>query len=107
DRGLRGTKLRTRPKVRLGRVLSLSQKGLVEYIIRSLIRERPRLLPWTFENLSVIEVARYLLRYKSKSLQGFYTICDTVYRYTQWLGYSPDQIIADIKDSEGVPLQPR
>src|SRR5947208_3369971 len=62
DRGLRGTRLRTRPKVRLGRVLSLSQKGLVEYIIRSLIRERPRLLPWAFENLSVIEVARYLLR---------------------------------------------
>ncbi len=57
------------------------------------------------ENETLIELARYFLRYRSGSLQSFYAYTDTVSRYSAWLSNTPDQIIADAKSGSG-PADP-
>jgi len=97
ERSPKGYRLKRSVTVPLARILAVGQPGLVEYIIHSLIRERPGLIPFALENQSLIELARYFLRYRSGSLQSFYAYTDTITRYSAWLGHSPDQIIADVK----------
>jgi len=97
ERSPKGYKLKTSVTLPLERILSVGQKGLVEYIVNSLIRERPSLIAFALENVSLIELARYFLRYHTGSLQSLYAYTDTVSRYSSWLSHSPDQIIADMK----------
>lgn len=78
-------------------ILAVGQRSLVEYIVRSLVSERPRLIPFALENESLIALARYFLRYRSGSLQSFYAYADTISRFSAWLGHAPDQIVADVK----------
>jgi len=98
----KGYKLKTSVTVLLDRILAVGQKGLVEYVIHSLIRERPILIPFAVGNETIIELARYFLRYRSGSLQSFYAYTDTISRFSAWLGNTPDRIIADAKDEKGL-----
>lgn len=103
-------KLKTPVAVKLERVLEVGEKGLVDYIIRSCIREQPGLIPYIFENKTLVKVARHLLR---DNCSGSYSTCRNyaaaIKKYAKWLGdgtpegYTPDQIIADIKNEETIP----
>ena len=97
QRSLRGSKLKTSVKFSVEKLLSLGQKGLAEYIISSLIGQRPILIPWVLENRSIIAFARYMLRSRSGSLMGFYSYSNTVNIYCRRLDTSPDAIIEDVK----------
>ena len=103
ERSPKGYRLKTSVMVPLERILAVGQRGLVEYIVNSLIRERPILIPFLLENQSLIELARYFLRYRSGSLQSLYAYTDTISRFAAWLGNAPDQIIADAKGENGLP----
>jgi site-specific recombinase XerD len=103
DHSPKGYKLKTPVTIPLARILAVGQRGLVEYILTSLIRERPRLVPFVLENQSIIELASYFLRYRSGSLQSLYAYTDTIGRYSAWLGHGPDEIIADVKGKNGLP----
>ena len=107
DYSPKGYRLKTKIVIPLELLLAVGEKGLVEYVINSLIRERPILIPFALQNLSILELARYFLRYCSGSLQSFYSYTDTVSRYSSWLGYSPDRIVADINDKKGLPKPAR
>jgi site-specific recombinase XerD len=101
ERSPKGYKLKTPVTVPVDRLLTVGQRGLAEYIINSLIAQRPRLIPWVLENQSLIELARYLLRSRSGSLMGFYVYTNTVHQYSTRLGFSPDQIITDVTPTSG------
>ena len=101
-RSPKGYKLKTPVTIPLETILAVGQRGLAEYIVRSLVSERPRLIPLALENESLVALARYFLRYRSGSLQSFYAYADTVSRFSTWLGNSPDQILSDVKQESGL-----
>jgi site-specific recombinase XerD len=107
ERSAKGYKLKTPVTISLERILAVGQKGLVEYIVRSLVSERPRLIPLVFENETLVALARYFLRYRSGSLQSFYAYTDTISRFSAWLGNSPDQILSDVKTKDSLPIPSR
>ena len=102
ERSAKGYRLKKAVMLSLDKILAVGQKGLVEYIINSLICERPILIPLALGNDSIISLARYFLRYRSGSLQSFYAYTDTISRYSALLGNTPDQIIADAKSESGL-----
>lgn len=101
ERSPRGYKLKTPVSVPVEKLLAVGQRGLVEYIINSLITQRPRLIPWILENSTLIKLAHYLLRSRSGSLMGFYVYANTVHQYSTRLNSQPDQIIADLFSASG------
>jgi site-specific recombinase XerD len=66
------------------------------------LAERPRLIPFVLENQSLLELARYLLRYRTGSPKTLYVNVDAIARYSQRLGTSPDALVSDVKNTEGL-----
>jgi len=94
---LRGWRFKTPVRVPLQKVLDVREKGLIVYILRAFASERANLIPWVFENQSLVRLARHFLRHYSGSTQTFYTYVDSLSRYSRFLGHSPDFIIQDVK----------
>lgn len=102
ERSPKGYKLKTPTTIPLERILAVGQRGLVEYVVRSLASERPRLIPFVFENKSLLELARYYLRYRTGSAKTLYVNVDCIARYTKRLGHEPDALISDVKNENGL-----
>jgi site-specific recombinase XerD len=100
DHSPKGYKLKTPVTVPVEKILQVGQPGLVEYVLRSLLAERPRLIPFVLENQSLVEMARYLLRYRTGSPKTLYVNVDAIARYVQRLGISPDALISDVKTTD-------
>ena len=99
----KGWTLKKPARIPLSRLQNLPSRGLAEYIVASLIRERPDLIPFALENQSLIEMGNYLLRYHTGSLQAYYTYTQTVKQYSDWIGYPPDRILHDLAGPNGLP----
>jgi site-specific recombinase XerD len=99
----RGWKLKEPVKVPLGKVLATKEKGLIAYIISTFASERPKLVPFVFENQTLIRLARYFLRHCSGSPMSLYGYTDAVHRYARYLGHSPDTLISDAKHGGNLP----
>ena len=97
EHSLRGWRLRQTVKLNLEQVLATKEKGLIAYILKSFISERPALLVFVFDNKSIIKMARHFLRHCSGSLSSCCNYIAQVQKYSTWLGYSPDLIIQDVK----------
>ena len=102
ERSARGT-LKQPVKIPLRSIYEVSSKGLVKYVIASLSQERPKLIPYVLDNKSVLKLANYLLRYRTGSPKTLYLYADCIWRYTTRTGISPDQLISDIIDGNGLP----
>lgn len=98
-----GRRLRTPISVPVDQILAVGQDGLVRYIFDSFLPERPKLIPFVFENRSLIELANYLLRFRSGSHKTFYLYTHLLEYFSRWVGRKPDGIIADIMGSGGSP----
>src|SRR6266516_1973823 len=94
--GFKGYPLKKSVSVQVNRVLDVGEKGICEYIFRSLVPQRPALIPWVLENKSLLELAAYMLRARSGSKMGFYGYTNTVSLYCRRLNTEPDQLIADV-----------
>ena len=103
EESLRGYKLRQPVTVDLDKMLSAREKGLVTYIINTFLNDRPAIIPFVFNNESVIRLARHFLRHCSASHDSCRSYTVQVQKYSSWLGYSPDQLIADIKPVGNIP----
>jgi site-specific recombinase XerD len=90
-------------KIPIEHVLNAGQRGVVDYIIRSLSSERPQLIPFAFQNETVLKLAKYLLRYQTGSPKTLYLYIDCISRYSRWLDHSPDMIIHDVKAGGNIP----
>jgi site-specific recombinase XerD len=96
-------KLKTPIAIELDKVLAAGEKGLVDFIIRSCIQEQPVLIPYIFENKTLLKLARHFLRDCSKSLNSCRSYTAGVKKYATWLAYTPDQIIDDVKPVGAIP----
>jgi site-specific recombinase XerD len=103
ERSFRGYTLKKPVKIPLRNIYQVSSKGLVKYVIASLSQERPVLIPYVFENRSLLKLANYLLRYRTGSHKTLYLYVDCIWRYTNRAGLSPDQLISDVIDRNGLP----
>lgn len=97
ERSLNDWKLRQPVSIELNKVLAVKEKGLIDYIIRSCLNERPALIPYIFEYQSLTKMARHFLRHCSASYHSCQKYSACLKKYADWLGYSPDIIIADVK----------
>src|SRR5713101_643450 len=98
EKSLRGWPLRRPVRVALETVLEAREKGLVEYVLQAFGSERSTLIPWVFENQSLLKLARHFLRRFSGSPMTLYTYADTLSRYSRYLGHNPDVILQDVKN---------
>jgi site-specific recombinase XerD len=103
ERSARGYTLKKPIKIPLRSIYEVSSKGLVKYVIASLSQERPKLVPYVFENKSLLKLANYLLRYRTGSYKTLYLYVDCIWRYTNRACLSPDQLISDVNDEKGLP----
>jgi len=103
DRSVRGWRLRHPVKLRVEKVLAVGSKGLINYILSAFTSERPSLIPFVFENQSLIKLARHFLRHCSGSVHSVYSYVNTIQKYSKWLGHSPDMIIQDVKPDGNIP----
>ena len=99
----RGFKLREPVTVNLPKVLAAREKGLVEYIFNAFLSDRPGLLPYVFDNQSLLKVSRHLLRHCSGSPNTCRNYIVQIRKYATWLGYNPDLIIQDTKPIGAIP----
>jgi site-specific recombinase XerD len=97
DHSLKGWPLQQPVTLSLSKVLDAHEKGLITYILSACLSERPALLPFVFDNQSLLKMARHFLRHCSASIHSCLVYTATTHRYSTWLGYSPDLIIADLK----------
>jgi len=103
EQSLRGWKLKQPVTISLEKILAAKEKGLVAYILTTFLSERSNLIPFVFDNQSVIKMARHFLRHCSASLHSCLAYTVGVKKYSEWLGYSPDMIIQDIKHLGSIP----
>jgi len=99
----KGWTLKKPARFAISKLQGLPSRGLAEYIVNSLIRERPSLIAFVLDNQSLVEMANYLLRYQTGSLQAFYTYTQTIKQYSDWIGYPPDRILHDLAGPNGLP----
>ncbi len=100
---LKGRTLKKPARIALSKLQALPSRGLAEYIVKSLIRERATLITFVLDNQSLVEMANYLLRYQTGSLQSFYTYAQTIKQFSDWIGYPPDRILHDLAGPNGLP----
>ncbi len=103
ERSLNNWPLRKPISIELKKILEVKEKGLVDYIIRSCLNERPSIIPYIFANQSLLKLARYFLRHCSASYDSCMIYSVRLRKYATWLGYSPDLIIQDIKPVGAIP----
>ncbi len=105
ERSLDNWKLKTPLSIDLSKILAVGEKGLVDYIIRSCIREQPSLILYIFEYKSLLKLCRHFLR--DDKCSGSYYSCRNysaaVKKYAEWHRYSPDEIIDDVKSIDLIP----
>ncbi len=100
---LRGYKLHQPVTVKLEKMLAAKEKGLVAYIINTFLSDRPAIIPFVFDNQSIIKMARHFLRHCSGSFDSCRSYTVQTQKYSTWLGYTPDLIIKDLKPVGNIP----
>jgi site-specific recombinase XerD len=103
QRSLSDWKLRQPIAIELQKILEAQEKGLVDYIIRSCLNERPGIIPYIFDNKSLLKLARHFLRHCSASNKSCVLYAVNVRKYATWLGHNPDAIIQDAKPIGAIP----
>jgi len=79
-------------------------KDLYDFIILSLRSKASSLIPFAFQNKSVINMVKSLKRYHSGSPSSAFMYIYSVSRYCKWLETEPDQLISECKDLGGNPI---
>jgi len=97
EHGFTGRKLKQPVILDLDKVLAAKELGLIKYVIEASLSYRSSLLPYVFNNESMLRMARYFLRHCSRSLKSFCVYASLVKKYTDWLGNPPDLLIKDLK----------
>ena len=103
--GPNGYKLNPPITVELPARMSPATEDVYNYIIDSLLACTPRLIPFACSSQAIFELAKYLRRHQSSS---HYTLRNYVWgtwRFCEWIGKKPDELIQECKDGEGMPDQ--
>jgi hypothetical protein len=103
EKSLNNIKLQNTLTLELSKILSVGEKGLVDYIIRSCLNKYPKMIPYIFEYQSMVKMSRHFLRHCSGSMESCPTYALRFKKYADWLGYNPDIIIQDVKPVGAIP----
>jgi len=99
----RGYKLRKSLKLTVPEAQNAADERLQRYIIDSLSWKMPRLVAFTFNNTSTMELAKHLLRHRTGSTATLYQYIYGLHRFCQWANTQPDQLIKSCQDQDGDP----
>jgi len=77
-------------------------EALVDYVIRGLVLGKPGLVPIALENKSMLNLAEYLYRRRTKSLKTFCSYAYFIARFCNWMGKTPDQLISQCFREDGL-----
>ena len=59
EESLKGYKLKQPIEIKLEKILAAREKGLIHYIVSAFLSERPALIPYVFDNQTLIKMARH------------------------------------------------
>jgi len=82
-------------------------RSLANYILDSCSLYLPSLVSFILEYESVLAVAKYLFRYKSKSALSLTNYCYCIRRFSTWLGKAPDELVAEARDPNHLSMLPK
>ena len=74
----KGRKLKEPVIVRLPRAERPGEQAVIDYVIEAFTKKMPRLIKYTFDNQTTLNVAKFLLRHNSGSHQTLYQYIDSV-----------------------------
>jgi len=97
----RGKKLRNPITVSIPINLRPGEKAVYQYVIDAFTVKMPSLIPLTFENEALLNLASYLKRHTIGSVATLYQYTYGIYRFSEWISQTPDQIFYNCKTSEG------
>ena len=103
--GSEGFELDRPVEVRLPRDMNRGEEDVYDYIIRSLLNDTPRLIPFACESRAIFDLAKYLRRGLSSSEHTLRTYVHGVAQFCRWAGREPDELICECKTSDGLPDQ--
>jgi hypothetical protein len=81
-----------------------AEQNLQRYVIETFVGQYPHLAQFTFENNSMMELAKHLLIHRTGSHA---TLCNYVYSvhsFCRWLNTSPDKLLTECRDQDEVPM---
>jgi site-specific recombinase XerD len=99
----RGHKLQTPLALALPEAKTPADRKLQQYIIDALLTRMPKLVSFTFENCTTIELAKHLLRHRTGSPATLYQYMYGVHRFSLWTNTQPDQLVKACQDEDGDP----
>lgn len=96
-----GKKLRFPIVATVPRAKRPAQKALNNYIIDAFSKKMPSLIPFSFNNKTILERAKYLLRHKTGSHATLYQDVYGMYRFCESIDTTPDLLVKRCKNSDG------
>jgi site-specific recombinase XerD len=99
--GSRGHKLKHSVSAVIPSDLSPSEEAVVNYIVDSMAEKMSKLIPFSLENRSVFEMAKFLLRYRSGSKGTLWRYVHALHQFCEWCGKNPDEMILACIDQDG------
>ena len=103
EKSLNNIRLKNPLSVELGKILATGEIGLADYIIHSCLNKYPNMIPYIFEHQSMVKMSRHFLRHCSGSYESCPVYALRLKKFADWLGYSPDLIIQDVKPVGAIP----
>jgi integrase len=103
-RGLSGRRLKQPFTIEIPETESAAERKLRQYVIDALIGWHPKLVQFTLKNSTTMEVAKHLLRHRTRSLHTLRNQIYDVYRFSTWLRKSPDDLVSQCKGKDQVPI---
>jgi site-specific recombinase XerD len=107
EKSPQGYKLRHPVIVKLDKILTTKETGLIRYIIHAFLSNQPKTLSFIFDNKTIVKLASHFLRNCSHSHESCIVYVAQMKKYAEWMGHSPDEIIADVKPTEDSDPNPQ
>jgi integrase len=103
-RGPSGRRLKQPFTLEIPETESVAERRLRQYIINAFTGFHPKLVRFTFENSTTMEVAKHLLRHRTGSLHTLRNQIYDLYRFSEWLKKRPDELVNKCKGKDQVPI---
>ena len=83
---------------------SRAEQNLQRYVIETFVGNYPHLAQFTFKNNSTMKIALHLLIHRTGSHATLYNYVYSVHCFCGWLNTSPDELLKECQDQDGVPI---